>query len=184
MSKSKKTLLPQIFEPLAVVAVLGLFAIPVLTVINLSPITQSNKSVNVLGATSSPNSINIELLDEDEEVFSAGQVMREGDSKWVYMVDVFAREKEKEYSKEVFRIRNRSNTRQTVVVSGYTNSTSSTSFSLKMDNEWYVLRDGSREMYEREIILEPNAVKTIELSTYSESNILFKETFTIDIVVK
>ena len=181
MSETKKNLLPQVFEPLAIVAILGLFLIPTLTVINLSPITQENKQINVLGATSSPHSIDMEILNENDEIFVSDTLRKKRDGEYVYSAEVGPRKEEKEYSKPAFRITNRSSTRQTLVVDGYADRTSPSNFSLKIDGGWYVLRDGSKEMYKREIVLEPNATKTVYISTYSDSNILFKEVFTISI---
>lgn len=184
MSESKKSLLPKIFEPLTIVLILALFLIPTLTVLNLSPITQENKQSNVLGVTDSPNNISIELLNKDDNIFVGETLRREKDRDYVYTTEVQPREKEREYSKQAFRISNRSNGKQKVVVSGYANSTSSSHFSLKVDGVWYVLRDDSKEMYEREIVLGPNSTKTVYISTYSEKSILFKEAFTVNISVR
>jgi len=181
MSETKKNLLPQVFEPLAIVVILGLFLIPTLTVINLSPITQENKHDNVLGATSSPHSIGIEMLNENDEIFVSDTLRKKRDGEYVYSAEVGPRKGEKEYSKPAFRITNRSSSKQKLVVDGYADSTSPSNFSLKIDGIWYVLRDGSRKMYEREIVLESNATKTVYISTYSDSNILFKEVFTVNI---
>ena len=181
MSETKKNLLPQVFEPLAIVVILGLFLIPTLTVINLSPITQENKQRDVLGATSSPNSVVIEMLNKESEIFSAETLRKESEGTYIYTATAESREGGKEYSKQVFKITNKSNGQQRLVVDGYTDSTSSSNFSLKIDGVWYVLRDDSKEMYKREIILEPNATKTVYISTYSDSNILFKEVFTVNI---
>lgn len=184
MSESKKNLLPQIFEPLAIVLILALFLIPTLTVLNLSPITQESKQSNVLGVTDSPNNISIELLNKDDKVFVGETLKREKEREYVYTTAIQPREKEREYSKQAFKIVNKSGSKQKLVVSGYTDSMSSSHFSLKIDGEWYVLRDDSKEMYKREIVLEPNATKTVYISTYSEKNILFKEVFTVNISVR
>lgn len=184
MSESKKNLLPQIFEPLAIVLILGLFLVPTLTVLNLSPITQENKKNNVLGVTDSPNNIAVELLNKSDTTFVAERLSRERDREYVYTTEVQPREKEKEYSKQAFKISNRSNAKQRLIVSGYADSTSSSHFSLKINGVWYVLRDDSKEMYKREIVLEPNSTKTVYISAYSEKNILFREIFTVNISVR
>lgn len=181
MSETKKNLLPQVFEPLAIVAVLGLFIIPTLTVLNLSPITRENKQRDVLGATSSPNSVVIEMLNKESEIFSNETLRKDGEGAYVYTATTESREGGKEYSKQAFKITNRSHSQQRLIVDGYTDSTSSSNFSLKIDGVWYVLRDDSKEMYKREIVLEPNATKTVYISTYNENNVLFKEVFTVNI---
>lgn len=184
MSESKKNLLPQVFEPLAIVLILGLFLIPTLTVLNLSPITQENKQSNVLGATSSPNSISIDMINKTDDIFVSENLRKQKDGEYVYTAQVEAREGEKEYSKQIFRISNKSNAQQRLIVSGHTDSTSGSNFSLKIDGVWYVLRDNSKEMYKREIVLEPNTTKTAYISAYSDNNILFREVFTINISSK
>lgn len=184
MSENKKSLLPQVFEPLAIVALLALFLVPTLTVINLSPITREKKQLNVLGAESSPNSIVIEAINDDDPMFSSTRLSQRNDGTWIYTTDIAPREGEKIYSKKAFRITNNSNTQQRLVVSGYTDSTSFTNFSLKIDDFWYVLRDNSKEMYEREVVLEPGVTKSVYISTYSDYNVLFKEVFTVNIGVK
>lgn len=184
MSENKKNLLPQLFEPLAIVALLALFLIPTLTVINLSPITKEKKQLDVLGATSSPNNIIIQSVNEENEIFSSDNLRKEIDGEWIYTTEVEPREGNKVYTKQAFRITNNSNTQQRLVVSGYTDSTSFTNFSLKIDGFWYVLRDNSKEMYEREIVLEPGVVKSVYISTYSDYNVLFKEVFTVNMMVR
>jgi len=184
MKDSKKNLLPQIFEPLAIVVILGLFLIPVLTVLNLSPITRENKQANVLGATSSPNSITIDMLNKESEIFGVESLRKQRDGEYVYTTEVLPREGGKEYSRQVFKITNKSNTKQRLIVDGYTDNTGFSNFSLKIDSVWYVLRDNSKEIYQREIVIEPNATKTLYLSTYSDNNTFFAELLTINIKVK
>ncbi len=184
MSDTKNNLLPQVFEPLAIVALLALFLIPTLTVINLSPITREIKQPDVLGATSSPNSVVIQTIDDENATFSSTSLRKEREGEWTYTSEVQPREGGKVYAKRAFKISNRSNTQQRLIVRGFTDSTSFANFSLKIDDSWYVLRDNSKEMYEREIVLQPNSTKKVDISTYSDNNILFKEVFTTNIYLK
>ena len=88
---AKQNLLPQIFEPLAIAALLALFIIPTLTVINLSPITQELKRPDVLGVTDSTQNIVIEKVGGRHNIFQNEVLEKQDDTEYIYSTDIMKR---------------------------------------------------------------------------------------------
>ena len=80
---AKQNLLPQIFEPLAIVALLALFIIPTLTVINLSPITQELKESNVLGVTDSTQNIVVRKVGGIHDIFQNETLEKQDQTEYI-----------------------------------------------------------------------------------------------------
>ncbi|MGI6484084.1 MAG: hypothetical protein ACOX0R_00460 [Candidatus Dojkabacteria bacterium] len=170
---AKQNLLPQIFEPLAIVALLGLFIIPTLTVINLSPITQELKRPDVLGVTDSTQNIVIEKVGGRHNIFQNEVLEKQSETEYMYSTDIVKRDGKKIYSKPIINIKNIGTTTSTVSFYGYTDGVTKSSLSLKIDKDSYNLTDTSK------IQLKPGERKTIYLSTESQSDILFNEKLSI-----
>lgn len=170
---AKQNLLPQIFEPLAIVALLALFIIPTLTVINLSPITQELKRPDVLGVTDSTQNIVIEKVGGKHNIFQNEVLEKQDDTEYIYSTDIMKRDGKKAYSKPIITIKNTGTTKSTLSFYGYTDSTTKSSHTLKIDKDSYNLTDTSK------IQLKPGEEKVIYLYTESQSSILFNEKLNI-----
>ena len=64
-----KNLLPQIIEPFAIVALLCLFIVPTLTVINLSPITKEVQDKTVIGVNPVSSNTVVKLVGGTHAIF-------------------------------------------------------------------------------------------------------------------
>jgi len=166
---AKQNLLPQIFEPFAIAVLLALFIIPVLTVINLSPITQEAKKTNVLGVADSISHIIIKKVGGLHDIFTNEVLEKESETEYLYTTNIAKRDGKKTYSKPIITIKNTSQTEKTISFYGYTDSSTKSSISIKIEKESYSLTDTN------EIQLKPGEEKTMYLSTQSQNSILFNE---------
>ncbi len=170
---AKQNLLPKLFEPLAIAVLLALFIIPTLTVINLSPITRELKKSNVLGVTNSIQNIVVTKVGGIHDIFQNEELEKQDDTEYIYSTDIMKREGKKAYSKPIMTIKNTGTTEATLSFYGYTDSTTKSSHTLKIDKDSYNLTDTSK------IQLKPGEEKVIYLYTESQSSILFNEELNI-----
>lgn len=175
----KKSLLPQIIEPLAIIALLALFIVPTLTVINLSPITQEFKKSNVLGVTNKDSQIVVEKIGGIHNIFSTERLEKQPDSGYLYITEIGRRKAGKIYSKPILTLENKSTKEEKFSFYGYTDSTAESVISIKINNETYVLKDNSNTPYTIEVTLKPLEKKTMYLYVEGQKDILFLERLTI-----
>lgn len=176
---AKQNLLPQLVEPLAVVALLALFIVPVLTVINLSPITQAVKQPNVLGVTNGDSQIVVDKVGGVHNIFSVERLEKQPNGDYIYITEIAKRQAGKIYSKPVLTLQNKGVREKKVSFYGYTDSTAESFISIKINKETFVLKDGSSTPYVREITLKPLEKKTMYLYVEGEKEIQFPERFTM-----
>ena len=116
--RKKKNLLPQLLEPLAIVVLLALFIIPTLTVINLSPITQDNKQMDVLGVTSDDTGLQIKAVGGIHNIFKNENLEQRPFGEYKYTNTVSKRKGKEVYSKPILEIKNETSVERSVLFDG------------------------------------------------------------------
>lgn len=182
--RKKKNLLPQLLEPLAIVVLLALFIIPTLTVINLSPITQDNKQMDVLGVTSDDTGLQIKAVGGIHNIFKNENLEQRPFGEYKYTNTVSKRKGKEVYSKPILEIKNETSVERSVLLYGYINNSRNTHLAINVGKDKYVLNDSNNQAYTREISIKPGERKVLYLETKNEEKVFFDQEFVLDISVK
>ncbi len=182
--RKKKNLLPQLLEPLAIVVLLALFIIPTLTVINLSPITQDNKQMDVLGVTSDDTGLRIKAVGGIHNIFKNEVLEQKPFGEYQYTSTISKRKGKEVYSKPILEIKNETSVERSVLLYGYINNSRNTHLAINVGKDKYVLNDSNNQAYTREIGIKPGERKVLYLETKNEEKVFFDQEFVLDISVK
>ena len=176
-----KNLLPQIIEPFAIVALLCLFIIPTLTVINLSPITREIEDKNVLGVNTFNSNIAVKAIGGTHNINKNETLVKISEKQYLYKATIQKREGEKTYSKPILRLQNNGTFPIKLSLFGYTDSKTNSRISLKVGRNSYLLKDFDGTLHSQEILLEPTSDTNLYLYIENINQILFPEYFELEI---
>lgn len=177
-----KNITEQILEPFALGVLALIFILPIITVMNLTPLTQKLSDLNVLGVNTGEN-ISIDLVGGKHEIFSSEDIQKIEDDHYQYTTIINKRESDI-YSKPILIIRNRNTIPQTISLSGSTETNTKSEISVKLDKDEYILQDYTGQTTTQDIHLLPSEEIPVFLSVENISRVQFSETFTLQITTK
>ncbi len=182
--KSKiKKIASQVLEPVIIVALVLVFVIPILSVLNISPITRQLKKLDVLGVTTQSN-YTISLVEGRHKIFTS-EKLRELENKdnFEYSTSIGKRSNDR-YSKPILKIKNKGSEPMTFLFNGGTTINTRSNILLNIEDKAYKIQADTGITYSQEIEIEPNEEKTIFLVVESLNSVQFSEEFKMNISVK
>lgn len=160
-------------EPFAIVALLLVFGLPILTVVNLSPAYKSQNNSNVLGVNTSRD-ISYEMFGGYHDVIKNENV--ENFQGKINYTSTIVAHNAGTYSKPVLQIENGDVKPRQIKVLAYIDGTSDSDIYLKLDNgQDYILQNKSGEVFDNEIILSSGTKVNAYLSITSENSVSFDQ---------
>jgi len=179
-----KNLLDKFIQPFGVLLILGLFILPVLAVINLSPKTGKFYS-DVLGANDSKvleiSKVNTNSKDyyidnskSDSPILLNTRLEKVSSSYYKYYGELQNREAGT-YRYEDISINNNSDQEKTIKVEGKTESGSTTRISIKSRNMLLMLQSEQGEHFDHVIKVNPGEEIKLQIVIYNRSSIFFNE---------
>jgi len=177
-----KKVFTQILEPFALGLLALFFILPIITVMNLTPITKQIQKLDVLGVTSQEEMI-VRLIGGKHEIFSGESLNSLEDSKFSYSVRLGKRGSDS-YSKPILEIENKSPEQKTVSFWGQTLSNTRSNIYLIINEEAYVLQDDRGDTQEQEIVVPSGESVIVFLGLENISGVQFSEIFDMTIEVQ
>lgn len=168
------------FEPVLVVVILIIFAIPILTVINLTPEIRSNKNANVLGVQDS-KVLEIVSIGGSHEIIVNETVNNMDEGSKNYSAEVKPH-KEGNFSKPIFTLTNNSDSEKNIRVSARTDQANNSKIGIIFRNTNYVLQSKTGELFFHEVTLQPGEVETLYLTVQTDTNIAFSEKVNLNLL--
>lgn len=186
-----KKVFTQILEPFALGLLALFFILPIITVMNLTPITRQLEKIDVLGVTTNTQEdIMIRLIGGKHEVFSSESLNRIEDPDTVnpysdsysYSARLGKRGADS-YSKPILEIENSTEEEKVISFWGQTLTNTRSDIYLIVNEETYVLQEYTGDTQRQEITIPPNQKSIVFLALENLSGIQFSEIFdmTIDI---
>lgn len=173
-----KNILTMIVEPIALGMLALLFIIPAITVINLQPITQKLKDLNVLGANVK-SKISINPIGGTHSVIQ-NENTQEVDSTYRYTTELQKREANS-YSKPILEITNNKENKTAIEIYGSTQIPTGSKIGLIINDQYYNLQNQNGDTQTQRIVLIPKEKYTIFLKVESFSSVQFEEDFDLEI---
>ncbi len=173
-NKTKKVF-SQILEPFALGLLALFFILPIITVMNLTPITKQLKKLDILGVTTQNDTI-VRLVGGKHEVFSEETLNQTEDSKYAYSARLGKRGADS-YSKPILEIENKTAEEKVISVWGQTLSNTKSEIYLIINEETYRLQDYKGNTYEQKIPVSSGDKIILFLALENLSGIQFSEMF-------
>lgn len=170
-----KNISSQILEPFALGILALVFILPIITVMNLTPLTKPLKELTVLGVNSQDR-ISVNLVGGKHEIFSNEELNKLDPTLFKYS-SVLNKRAADSYSKPILEIENRSTEPTTIKLSGSTLSNTKSNILLIVEKETYKIQDPSGKTFVHEITLAPNQSSVVFLSIENLSGVQFSEIF-------
>lgn len=171
----------RLLEPITLLLLLGLFIVPILAVLNLSPITILKQGSGVLGVEDSKEVV-VATIGGKHEIIKNEFVINRNDG-WYRMSVQVDNHPEGNYSKPVLKIMNNTDTKKEISFKGSLSGSINSDIGVLFDKTNYVLLTKTDDFYTHSLELNSGEEKTIYLSVKSETNVLFDEVFELDIEV-
>lgn len=170
------------FEPFLVIAILVIFAIPILTVVNLTPETRAQKSNNVLGVTDE-GVLAINSVGGTHDVVKDETVKNEDDGSKTYSATIKAHEAGR-VSKPVFEVVNNTGDAKTIRALARTEDSANLKVGVIFNDTNYVLQDVNGEQFFHDFKLESGQKVTLYLTVESEKNMAFDEVVNLKLLTQ
>jgi hypothetical protein len=177
-----KKMFTQILEPFALGLLALFFILPIITVMNLTPITKQVQKLDVLGVTNKDEVV-VRLIGGRHEIFSSESLNKLEDSKYSYSVRLGKRGSDS-YSKPILEIENKSGEKKTVSFWGQTLSNTRSDIYLIIKEDTYRLQDNKGDTEVQEISLPASDEAIVFLALENLSGVQFSEIFDMTIEVK
>lgn len=161
----------KVLEPFAIIALVALFVLPALTVLNLTPMV-SPVNDNVLGATDREG-VGVALVGGIHTTID-NESMEAGDSDITYTAKLRARD-QGIYSKPILELTNFNNERTDMQVSAYLPNVSDTDIKVVFNNEEYRLIHIDGRRYTQTIPMDKDDKGILYLSLDTKQDIRFAE---------
>jgi hypothetical protein len=174
-----KKIFGQIIEPFALGVLALLFIIPVITVMNLTPLTQQLKKLDILGVTTE-DSIKLTLVEGKHEIFTSETLNKIDEDNYTYSVILNKRASDN-YSKPIIEIENKSSEEKLLTFFGQTLTNTRSNISLILNEKSYRIQNSKGETYNPEIVIAPEEKIILFLSIENLSGIQFSEEYDMDI---
>lgn len=172
-----------IFEPLAIVFLLGLYIIPILAVINLTPrVRQSlTEGKSVLGVQET-TAVQVTPITGVHSVITNEEFDRPLDNRYIYSARLIERDAGK-YSKPIIKLKNSTQVEQTVEFISSRSNSSTTELGVIYDEVAYTLVESDGEIFSRRTNLAPNEEKTVYIRIVNSSRMNFSERVVVELIV-
>ena len=177
-----KKIFTQILEPFALGLLALFFILPIVTVMNLTPITKQIKNFDILGVTTQDELI-IRLVGGQHEIFSGENLNKIDEAEYSYSARIGKRGADS-YSKPILEIQNNTEGKKTLSFWGQTLSNTRSKIYLQKKETPYLLQDNTGETYEQEISVLPSEKVIIYLGLENLSGIQFSEIFDMTVTIK
>jgi len=178
-----KTILSKLAEPLLIVALITIFVLPILSVINLSPKTGEIKKSDILGA-STQSGCTVDLIGGQHKIFSSEKLTQtEGIGMFEYTVTIGKRSAGR-YSKPILRIKNKTDQQKTIIFDGQTAINTKSDIFLLSGNNSYILQNSTGITHTEKLTFNPNEEKIIFLAVENSANVQFSEIFKMTISIE
>lgn len=176
-----KKIFTQILEPLALGLLALVFIIPIITVMNLTPLTKQLQKLDILGVTSQ-DEVLVTLVEGKHEIFSSETLNKIEDQTFNYSVTLNKRSSDN-YSKPILEIENRSDSDKIITLWGQTLTNTNSSIFIKIDEKSYKVQDSKGNIYTQEIQISPSEKTILFLVIENLSGVQFSEIFDMDITI-
>lgn len=177
-NKTKK-IFGQIIEPFALGVLALLFILPIITVMNLTPLTKQIKKLDILGVTTE-ELVELRLVEGKHEIFSSETLNKIDQENYTYSVILNKRASDS-YSKPIIEIENKSLEKKNLTFLGQTLTNTKSNISLLLNEKSYRVQDSKGETYAPNIVVEPEEKVILFLSIENLSGIQFSEEYDMDI---
>lgn len=176
-----KKVFTQIIEPFALGLLALFFILPIITVMNLTPITRQLERFDILGVTTQEEII-VRLIGGQHEIFSSESLNRIEDSEYSYSARLGKRGADS-YSKPILEIENNTAEEKTVSFWGQTLTNTRSDIYLIVNEETFILQEYTGETHMQEITISPNDKVIVFLALENLSGIQFSEIFNMTIEI-
>jgi hypothetical protein len=177
-----KKVFSQILEPFALGLLALFFILPVVTVMNLTPITKQIKKIDVLGVTTQDELV-LRLVGGQHEIFSGESLNKIDETEYAYSARIGKRGADS-YSKPILEIQNNTEEKKVLSFWGQTLSNTRSKIYLQEKETPYLLQDNTGETYEQKISVLPSEKVIIFLALENLSGVQFSELFDMTITVE
>ena len=177
-----KTVFTQILEPFALGVLALLFIIPIITVMNLTPLTKQLKKLDVLGVTTQ-DGVKVTLVGGKHEVFTSENLSKIDEEHYTYSAILNKRASDN-YSKPIIELENKNDVEIKLTFLGQTLSNTKSNIFLLVNEKSYRLQDSKGNTYTQEITLQPFEKLTIFLAIENLSGVQFSEEYDMDIKIQ
>ena len=177
-----KKVFTQILEPFALGLLALFFILPIITVMNLTPITKQIQKLDILGVTTQDEVI-VRLVGGKHEIFSSESLNKLEDFKYSYSVRLGKRASDS-YSKPILEIENKSGEYKVVTFWGQTLSNTRSDIYLIINEDTYRLQDNRGDTETQEITLPANEKIIVFLALENLSGVQFSEIFDMTIEIQ
>jgi hypothetical protein len=177
-----KKIFTQILEPFALGLLALFFILPIVTVMNLTPITRQIKKIDILGVTTQDKLI-VRLVGGQHEIFTSENLNKIDETEYSYSARIGKRGADS-YSKPILEIQNNTEEKKTLSFWGQTLSNTRSKIYLQEKELPYLLQDNNGETYTQEISVLPSERVIIFLALENISGVQFSELFDMTIIVK
>lgn len=177
-----KKVFTQILEPFALGLLALFFILPIITVMNLTPITKQVQKLDILGVTNQDEVI-VRLIGGRHEIFGSESLNKVEDHEYSYSVRLGKRASDS-YSKPILEIENKSAEDKTLSFWGQTLSNTRSDIYLIINEETYRLQDNSGNTQIQEISLSQNEEVIVFLALENLSRVQFSEIFDMTIEIQ
>ena len=177
-----KKVFTQILEPFALGLLALFFILPIITVMNLTPITKQIQKLDILGVTTQDEVI-VRLVGGKHEIFSSESLNKLEDFKYSYSVRLGKRASDS-YSKPILEIENKSGEYKVVTFWGQTLSNTRSDIYLIINEDTYRLQDNRGDTQTQEIPLPAGEKIIVFLALENLSGVQFSEIFDMTITVE
>jgi len=177
-----KKIFSQILEPFALGLLALFFILPIVTVMNLTPITKQIKKIDVLGVTTQDELV-IRLVGGQHEIFSGESLAKIDETEYSYSARIGKRGADS-YSKPILEIQNNTEEKKILSFWGQTLTNTRSKIYLQEKETPYLLQDNTGETYEQKITVLPTEKIIIFLALENISGVQFSELFDMTITIE
>jgi len=173
------------FDPFLVFGIFVLFAVPVITLLNLTPTYNSPQThtENVLGTTDQ-NNVSVTTNPEAQAGISVEKMTQTGDNSYTIYVQTDPHQAGA-YGNRLFTATNSTHEEKTLVVtSTFENISPDTKVSLLVDSVKFIVRDTDGTTYPPAIYLKPNSSVNVFVEIENASPVNFISGFSLDVTVE
>jgi hypothetical protein len=177
-----KKVFTQVLEPFALGLLALFFILPIITVMNLTPITKQIQKLDILGVTNRDEVV-IRLIGGSHEVFSNETLNKTEELQYSYSTRLLKRASDS-YSKPILEIENGTEESKIISFWGQTLSNTRSDIYLIINEDTYRLQDSSGATEMQEITIAPNEEVIVFLALENLSRVQFSEIFDMTIEVE
>jgi hypothetical protein len=169
------------FDPFLVLAILVVFAVPIITVLNLTPSWEKTKpSENVLGTTDQDH-LSLIPNQTTQEGIQVTEINEKEDTSYSFTITHLAHRQGK-YQNKIFDISNPTQKQRQVAINpAYHDIPTETKISILIDEAQYIIHDTNGTLYPTGIYIQPGENLPVYLVIESKQDVHYVSNFALDI---